>query len=119
MQIPSFDRQVSMRHLPPGVHPRVSPPSHGEPHSLRQPQHMAQRHRQLALDSPPPRLRRPPGGPASVIGKINPDPNERVPTHADLLTCTRTSFDLKEEPTKYEKRAAHNRGRPASFATTG
>jgi hypothetical protein len=53
---------------------------------------MPKRLRQHPLNGPPPRLRRPPRKPRPVIGKINPDPNERIPTHADLLTRTRTSL---------------------------
>ena len=78
---PSISRQVSMRHLPPRMHPRISPPSHSKPHSFRQPQHMPERLRQHALDSPPPRLSRPPREPAPVIRHANPDPHKSPTDH--------------------------------------
>jgi hypothetical protein len=80
-----------MRDLPPRMHSSVSPPSHSKPHSFRQPQHMPQRLRQHTLDSPPPRLRRPPRKPAPVIRQTNPDPNKRPTNHPNLLTHSRTS----------------------------
>ena len=46
---------------------------------------MTQRHGQNFFYGPPPRLRRPPRKPGSVIGKINPNPQLGVLIHADLL----------------------------------
>jgi hypothetical protein len=86
MLSPDVNRQIGMRHLPARMHPRISPPSHSKPHSLRQPQDMPKRLRQHAFNSPPPRLHRPPREQGPVIGEIDPDPQESVTNHVGLLT---------------------------------
>jgi len=78
VRLPGLRRHVSVRHLPPCVHAGVGPPGHGEPRRLGQPEHVAQRLSEHSLDGPASRLRRPPGEPATVIGEIDPYPDNRL-----------------------------------------
>ena len=75
---PDRRRQVGVGHLPAGVHPGVGPPGDGQPHRLRQAQHVPEDPGQLSLHGSLPGLRRPPGEAGPVVGEVEPHPDGRV-----------------------------------------
>jgi hypothetical protein len=75
---PDRRRQVGVGHLPASVHPGVGPPGDGQPHRLRQAQHVPEDPGQLSLHGPLPGLRRPPGEAGPVVGEVEPHPDDRV-----------------------------------------
>jgi hypothetical protein len=76
---PGLRGQVRVGHLPTGVHPGVGPPGDGQPHRLRQAQHVPDDPGQLSLHGPLPGLGRPPGEVSPVVGEIDSHPDHRVP----------------------------------------
>ena len=78
MLFPRRERQVSVGHLPAGVHPAVSPPGDGQPDRLRQAQHVPENAGQLSLHGSLPGLRRPPREVRPVIGEVDSDPDHRI-----------------------------------------
>ena len=76
---PDRRRQVGMGHLPARVHPGVGPAGDGQPHRLRQPQHVPEHPGQLPLHGPLPGLGRPAGEVRPVVGEVESHPDDRVP----------------------------------------
>jgi hypothetical protein len=76
--LPDRRRQIGVGHLPASVHPGVGPTGDGQPHRLRQAQHVPEDAGHLSLHRPLPGLRRPAGEAGPVVGEVEPHPDDRV-----------------------------------------
>jgi hypothetical protein len=75
---PDRRRQIGVGHLAARVHPGVGPAGDGQPHRLRQPQHVPQDPGQLSLHGPLPGLGRPAGEVSPVVREVESHPDDRV-----------------------------------------